>query len=143
MPILGIFGALFGLIGNGVKGFFGVKQAQVETVQKSLDVLTAVNASDNAKSQAASQIIAGEAGSGYWLAACIRPLILLNILILVDLFIFGVVPPGLLQTMPPLLAHLMDLLEFGLGGYIGGRTLEKIVSSVNVAGIIKELIKGK
>ena len=139
--MLGFLGGILTLIGNGVAGFFGVKKVQAETVSKAVDVLTNINNSDAERAKAAAGIIQAEAGSGYWLAACIRPLILLNILILIDLFIFDIVPPGLLKTMPPLLERLFSLLEFGLGAYVGGRTLEKIVSSINVAGVIKELLK--
>jgi hypothetical protein len=58
-------------------------------------------------------------------------------------FWFGYVPPNMTADMPPALGRVFDLVQLGIGGYIGGRSLEKIVSSLGLASVLKKFIEKK
>ena len=83
-------------------------------------------------------VILGEINSEHWLTACWRPLLMLALmgfLILVGLVIPAI---DLLVGHPipyrprwnDLPAGFWDFLAVGMGGYIGGRSLEKITSQI-------------
>lgn len=82
--------------------------------------------------EAAMNIIVAEASSEHWLVAAWRPITMLvfvtivgnNYLIYPYLALFWNDAPVL--TLPP---DLWDLLKIGLGGYVVGRSAEKIVKS--------------
>ncbi|HMH09560.1 MAG TPA: hypothetical protein VK553_02540 [Candidatus Nitrosopolaris rasttigaisensis] len=130
-------------MGSFFKGLFGFKQAQADVVKSSLGVLTDAITSDGQKTTAIAAIIAAEAQSGYWLAACWRPLLMLEFATIIAMFWFGYVPPHFNDPMSPMMARIFDIIELGIGGYIPSRTLEKIVSQFNVAAIVKSLIDKK
>ena len=78
--------------------------------------------------QSATQIILAEANSQSWLAKNWRPLLMLCcILIIANNFI--IFPYLSLFTAKTVILELpiwlYDLMKIGVGGYIGGRTLEK------------------
>lgn len=74
-------------------------------------------------SESRSKVIGEEAKSDSWLAANWRPLTMLTFLVIILGNYFGV----LAKDIDP---NMWTLLQYGLGGYIGGRSTEKIVSSV-------------
>lgn len=134
---------LLSLFSSGIKGLFGVKQAQVDVIKSSVDVLNSGIANDAQKTTAVAQILTAEASSGYWLAACWRPMFMCIFMVMIISFWFGHSPPQLNASMPPMIGRLFDLIELGLGGYIPCRTLEKIVSQINLSSVIKQLIGNK
>lgn len=141
---MGWLGGLFGLLGNVVGGIFGMKNKQGDVVQKSLEVLGDVNASSGQREQAVATIIASENSSGSWLSASWRPLTMLVFLGMLVSYWFGYAPEGLLRPdLPPMLAELFGLIKLGLGGYMGARTLEKIVQQVNIGLILKRFVEKK
>ena len=73
--------------------------------------------------QAASDVIVAEASSDSWLAASWRPIMMLSFLGLVYADSFGWLPN-------PLAPQAWTLLQIGLGGYVGGRTIEKSVKLI-------------
>ena len=75
-----------------------------------------------AKVQGRAAIIAGEVASTSWLARSWRPITMLNFLVLLNLFYFGYLPPNL---SPEMAAELVEIIKFGLGGFLGLRTAEK------------------
>jgi hypothetical protein len=132
-----ILGGIFSVIGQGVKGFFGAKSKQADVVESALAILRNVNSSEAQREQAIATIIAAEAQSGYWLAAVWRPLLMLVFASLIVARWFGYMPPDMtIQELD----NLYSLLELGIGGYIGGRTLEKIIKDINVNRIISKLL---
>ena len=136
--------SLFGLLGSGLKGLFGLKKAQGDVIRDGIKVVAGVNMTDSEVSSAAGSIISAENRSGSWLAATWRPLMMVTFLGIIISYWFGYVPPKLLDpTMPPMIAEIFSLIKIGMGGYIGGRTLEKIVSSINLGPIIKKYIEKK
>lgn len=131
---------LFTLVGSGLQTFFGFKKHQADAVQSAIEVVADVNASNEQRESAVATIIASEAGSGYWLAACWRPLLMLFFAGLVGARWFGWMPPEMTETE---LLKVYDLVELGIMGYIPARTIEKIVNSVNVGKALNQFISKK
>ena len=77
--------------------------------------------------KAAGQIIRTEAASSHWLAANWRPLTMLTFTALIVARWFGFAAPELSEAE---YLALWDIVEIGIGGYIVGRSAEKIVPSL-------------
>lgn len=131
---------ILGTIGSAIGSFFGFKGEQAKTLQKTLDVVTSVTASESAKDAAVAAIITAEATSGYWLSACWRPLLMVFFACLIGARWFGYMPPGMSEAE---LLEVYGLLKLGIGGYIGSRGVEKIVSNLNLGSVLKKFIEKK
>jgi hypothetical protein len=76
---------------------------------------------------AAAKIIQTEAASAHWLAANWRPLTMLVFVCLIVARWFGWAAPNLSEAE---YVKLWSIVEFGLGGYVVGRSVEKIAPSI-------------
>lgn len=76
---------------------------------------------------AAAKIIQTEAASQHWLAANWRPLTMLVFVGLVVARWFGWAAPNLSDAE---YLKLWSIVEFGLGGYVVGRSVEKIAPGI-------------
>lgn len=76
---------------------------------------------------AAASIIQSEAASQHWLAANWRPITMLVFLGLIVARWFGWAAPNLAEAE---YIKLWSIVEFGLGGYIVGRSVEKIAPGI-------------
>ena len=76
---------------------------------------------------AAAKIINTEAASTHWLAANWRPLTMLVFVGLIVARWCGWAAPGLAEAE---YLKLWSIVEFGLGGYVVGRSVEKIAPSI-------------
>ena len=76
---------------------------------------------------AQAQIVNTEAASQHWLAANWRPLLMLTFGGLIVARWFGWAAPNLSESE---YLKLWDIVELGLGGYVIGRSAEKIVPSL-------------
>lgn len=76
---------------------------------------------------AAAKIINTEAASQHWLAANWRPLTMLVFVGLIVARWFGYAAPNLESEE---YIKLWSIVEFGLGGYVVGRSVEKIAPSL-------------
>ena len=83
---------------------------------------------------AQADIVKTEAASTHWLAANWRPLLMLTFGALIVARWFGLAAPNLSETE---YLKLWSIVEFGLGGYVVGRSVEKI------AGPITDAIKNR
>lgn len=138
------FTGLFSLLGSAIKGIFGLKKSQGAAVKEAIALVSSANASAGQREAAIATIIAAENASGYWLSSCWRPLTMVIFLGMLVSYWFGYVPTGLLApTMPPMIAELFSIIKIGLGGYIGARTFEKIVSDMKVGSVLKKYITKK
>lgn len=135
--------AIVGGIGSIFSGIFGLKDKQAEIISRGLDVIAAVDSTDAQRAEASSQIVVAEASSESWLARSWRPIFMWVCMAIVISFWFGYMPPHLNAPMPAMVAEIFDLLKIGMGGYIGGRSLEKIVSSLALGPVIKKFIEKK
>ncbi|MCM2310301.1 MAG: holin family protein [Steroidobacteraceae bacterium] len=91
-------------------------EAQRQRMQQFLAVFTAQ-----------AGIVQTEAASQHWLAANWRPLMMLTFCGLIVTRWFGWAAPNLSEAE---YLKLWDIVELGLGGYVIGRTAEKIVPEV-------------
>lgn len=64
--------------------------------------------------------------SGSWLQRNWRPLAMINFLVLVNVYWFGWTPANL---DPANIGAIFELIKWGLGGYVVGRSGEKIVKA--------------
>lgn len=86
----------------------------------------------NGIAQAAASVVVSEAQGESWLQRNWRPLMMLWFAILIGAYWFGIVP----INMPiEIVGRMFDLVTLGIGGYVAGRTVEKVVK--DVAPIIK------
>ena len=72
-------------------------------------------------------IIAAEAQGDGWLQKNWRPLMMVWFGVLLGMYWFGVVPENMTQET---IDNLFGLLKIGIGGYIVGRSAEKIIPKV-------------
>jgi hypothetical protein len=81
---------------------------------------------ENEQLQTRARIVEAEAKSPHWLTSAWRPITMLTFLALVVADQFGVLAFRLNQ-------EAWTLLQIGLGGYVVGRSVEKVVPSVTRA----------
>lgn len=79
---------------------------------------------------AQADIVRAEAASEHWLAACWRPLLMLTFGGLIVARWFGWAAPSLSDAE---YLKLWDIVELGLGGYVVGRSVEKVAPSIAAA----------
>lgn len=104
------------------------QQAERDKVQAEFTL--AVMQQANAIEQSAAEIVKTEAESSHWLAANWRPLTMLTFVALIVARWLGYSAPGLSENE---VLALWDIVKIGLGGYVVGRSAEKIVPSVVAA----------
>lgn len=91
------------------------------------EMMLAIMARQSELEQAAAGIIKAEASSSNWLASSWRPIVMLTFAALIVARWFGFAAPELSQAE---YLKLWDIVELGLGGYVIGRSAEKIIPSV-------------
>ena len=82
---------------------------------------------------AQAQIVQAESASSNWLAASWRPITMLTFVALIVARWFGWAAPNLAEAE---YLKLWDIVQLGLGGYVIGRSVEKVVPSI--AGVLKK-----
>jgi hypothetical protein len=136
IPLLSIFST----IGSAFGALIGFKKEQANVVNTTISTLGQIASQESETERSKGQVIVAEAQSGYWLAAVWRPLLMVFFGILIGLRWFGYMPPNMSEME---LLEVYSLLKMGIGGYIGGRTIEKVISSLGLRGTIKKLIDKK
>lgn len=101
-----------------------------EKAKAEAEVMRQLLAAQSEIEQAASKIIQTEAASVHWLAANWRPLTMLTFVVLIVARWFGWAAPNLSEAE---YIKLWSIVEFGLGGYVVGRSVEKIAPSIATA----------
>jgi len=77
--------------------------------------------------EAQQKIIEAEAKSGHAITSIWRPVTMLTFLALIVSYWLGYTPEN---VTPEQVSDLMDLIKLGLGGYVIGRSAEKVVPQV-------------
>ena len=77
-----------------------------------------------------AKVVIAEATGESWLQRNWRPITMMFFLILLGSYWFGLAPQYLIDN-PAIVSNLFTLLEIGIGGYIVGRSGEKIAERVN------------
>jgi len=76
---------------------------------------------------AAASVVNAEIQGESWLQRNWRPMLMVWFSILIGGYWFGFVP----NNMPlPVVQDLFQLVQIGVGGYVGGRTVEKVAASI-------------
>lgn len=101
--------------------------------QAQLALLELAQKGDLAELQAAASIVQTEAASTHWLAANWRPLLMLTFGGLIVARWFGWAAPNLSEAE---YIKLWDIVQLGLGGYVIGRSVEKVAPVI--AGALKK-----
>lgn len=116
--------AALDLGGKLIDKFFPDK-AQADAAR--LELLRLAQAGELAELTGRTEIVKTEAASSHWLAANWRPLVMLTFCGLIVARWFGWAAPNL---APDEYLKLWDIVELGLGGYVIGRSAEKIIPSI-------------
>jgi hypothetical protein len=91
------------------------------------EMALALMANQKELEQAAANIIKAEASSTNWLASSWRPIVMLTFAGLIVARWFGWAAPNLSEAE---YLKLWSIVELGLGGYVIGRSAEKIIPGV-------------
>lgn len=116
--------ALVPIIGDVVKSVFPDKDKARE-IESALIIKLNENATQ--LNIAAADIIKAEAQSESWLARNWRPMVMVTFAGLIVARWFGWAAPNLTEAE---YLKLWSIVEFGLGGYVIGRSVEKIAPSI-------------
>lgn len=115
--LLPVLAPIFGkVVGNLFPDKEAAAKAEAEMMRQLL-------AHQNEIESAAAGIIRQEAASSHWLAANWRPITMLTFLGLIVARWFGWAAPDLADAE---YLKLWDIVELGLGGYVIGRSVEKV-----------------
>jgi hypothetical protein len=117
VPILGK------ALGNLIPDANARAQAEAEIAKQLL-------ASSAELERAAGEIVLAEARSEHFLAACWRPILMLTFGALIVARWLGYSAPGISEAE---VLKLWDIVQLGLGGYVIGRSAEKIAPQIVAA----------
>jgi hypothetical protein len=117
VPILGK------ALGNLIPDATARAQAEAEVAKQLL-------ASSAELERAAGEIVLAEARSEHFLAACWRPILMLTFGALIVARWLGYSAPGISEAE---VLKLWDIVQLGLGGYVIGRSAEKIAPQIVAA----------
>ena len=107
--------------------FFPDPADELKRLEAQQKFIVEIMAQSGAMEQAAADIVKSEAASQHWLAANWRPLTMLVFVALIVARWFGWAAPNLSDAE---YLKLWDIVQLGLGGYVIGRSAEKILPSV-------------
>jgi len=125
--IQALFPILGGIASQVAKNLFPDPADEAKRLETQNQFQLAVMQQAQAIEQAAAGIVKAEAESSHWLAACWRPILMLTFGGLIVARWFGWAAPSLSEAE---YLKLWDIVELGLGGYVIGRSAEKIVPAV-------------
>ena len=121
---MSIVAALIPMLGDVARRVFPDKEAAAKAEQ---ELTMALLANQSQLEASAADIVRTEAASKHWLAANWRPIIMLTFAGLIVARWFGWAAPDLSEAE---YLKLWSIVELGLGGYVIGRTCEKIAPGV-------------
>jgi len=130
--------SLFGLIGSGISGFFGVKNKQAEVVEKALDTVDSINHADAESAVAAADALSSLYKYGAGIERIWRPLLMIYLILLISLAMFSLINPEAW-----IMAELLSLLKAGVYGYIPLRTTEKLTTMFLVNKTLQKVLLEK
>lgn len=128
--ILAILGPIVGQVASNL---FPNPADELKRLELQNQLQLAVMAQAGAIEKAAGDIIKAEAESEHFLVAAWRPILMLTFGGLIVARWFGWSAPNISEEE---LLKLWDIVQLGLGGYVIGRTAEKIVPQV--AAVLKK-----
>ena len=127
-PLTATIEAIGGVIGKFIANPEDKLKAANELLRIQMEFQEKVLSADVELAKTQASVVTAEVSSGNWLAASWRPILMLTFTyiilhnyVLATMFHLTVVP------IPP---DMWDLLRLGIGGYVIGRSAEKIVPQV-------------
>ena len=143
LPIMPMVSTIATTLGIIVKSVMGFKSDQASVLSNAIRAVEAVSTSTAEEVNAISTIIQAEASSDNWLTSNWRPLVMVIFAGIIVSYWFGYSPPNIDAPMSPMMLEIFDLVKLGLGGYMGGRTIEKVVKTFNIAKIVQAYLAKK
>jgi hypothetical protein len=122
--ILGILSPIFGQV---AKNLFPDPADELKRMQMQADLQRELIARANEIELAAASIVKAEAESDNWITSSWRPILMLSFGALIVARWLGWTAPGITEAE---LLKLWDIIQLGLGGYVIGRSVEKIAPSI-------------
>lgn len=132
MAITALVGALVPVVGNLIDKFIPDPQ---EAAKAKLEAQSMLMKMEHEELKEAASIIRAEASSDHWLAAVWRPICMLTFLATL-VYLIAIAPLvrgiwGIDITPPEHIepGNIWNLLTIGIGGYVAGRTGEKMIAT--------------
>ena len=125
--IAALLPALLPVLGDLFKRWF---PDPAEAAKAQQDMVMALLSQQAALNAAAGDIIKAEAQSEHLLAACWRPILMLTFGGLIVARWLGWSAPGISEAE---VFKLWDIVQLGLGGYVIGRSIEKVAPQIAAA----------
>ncbi len=122
--ISGLIKPVTDLISEAVEDVDAANKLKAEMFKLQTDVSVKMMDYESQLLTAQSSIIVAEAQGGSWLQKSWRPMLMIFFTGLLGSYWLGYSPENMTQET---LDRIFDLITLGIGGYIGGRSLEKIV----------------
>jgi hypothetical protein len=118
--IAALLPALLPVLGDLFKRWFPDPAEAARAQQEMVMAMLAQQATLNAT---AGEIIQAEAKSEHWLTATWRPIVMLTLTAMIVARWLGLSAPGITEAEA---VKLWDIVQLGLGGYVIGRSVEKV-----------------
>lgn len=130
--VVGVVGGIFKELIGGIDSWFTSDEerltAKTQIMMVQAQVMGKVLEYEKAIMEAQSAIIQAEAKGDSWIQRSWRPLTMLTFVGLVVAKWTGFTAPGISEEVE---LQLMTLIQIGLGGYIVGRSAEKVVKHID------------
>ena len=127
-----ILGALTPILGKVIGNLFPDPADELKRIELQNQFQIAIMAQAGAIERAAADIVLAETNSDSWLAKSWRPLMMLTFGALIVARWLGFTAPGITEAVE---LKLWDIIQLGLGGYVIGRSAEKVVPAI--AAVVK------
>lgn len=125
-----LIGSIVASVGKIADDLFTSDKERMDAENELLRIGLGYAAIEADTKKVAAEIIKTEAASESWLASNWRPLVMVTFASLIVARWFGFAAPNLSEAE---YLKLWSIVEFGLGGYVVGRSAEKIAVSVSGA----------
>lgn len=136
--------SVIGVIGNGIKGIFSLKNEQANLVKESIKLIDSIQDQEAKAKVAAMTALVAESQSESFLTRVWRPLAFLGFLGLLFMYFFGYAPANALgPELPPIIDRIFNILEIVLLAGYPARTIDKIARQISFGKIIQTFIDKK
>jgi len=125
--LLPVLGPIFAQVASSI---FPNAEDELKRMAMQNQIQMALMQNAAALEQAAAGIVKAEAESEYWLAANWRPIMMLTFGALIVARWLGWTAPGITEAVE---LKLWDIIQLGLGGYVIGRSAEKVIPAAAAA----------
>ena len=115
------------ILGSVVKSIFPNAEDELKRLEIQNQFQLALMAQAGAIESAAADIVKAEAQSDNWLASSWRPILMLVFGALIVARWLGYSAPGIGEAE---VLKLWDIVQLGLGGYVIGRSIEKVAPAI-------------